>query len=96
MSSRPIGLVAAVFRGSGSQLTLHLVNLISGDDQRLGVRLAPGTPGPQTLAWSPDSRWLFVVAAHGTLAVVNTRTGQEQNFGLALPRVSQIAVRASG
>jgi hypothetical protein len=90
----PDGLVAAVFRGSGSQLTLHLVNLISGGDQRLGVRLARGTPGPQTLAWSPDSRWLFVVAAHGTLAVVNTRTGQEQNFGLALPRVSQIAVRA--
>ena len=90
----PNGLVAAVFRGSGSQLTLHLVNLASGADQRLGVRLARGTSGPQTLAWSPDSRWLFVVAARGTLAAVNARTRQVQNFGVVLPPVSQIAVRA--
>jgi hypothetical protein len=27
-----------------------------------------------TLAWSPDSRWLFAVAANGTLAIVNPRT----------------------
>jgi hypothetical protein len=89
----PDGLVAAVFRSSGRQWGLHLVNLVSGADQRVGVRLAHGTPGLQTLAWSPDSRWLFVVAAHGTLAAVNTRTGQVQGFGVTLPPVSQIAVR---
>ncbi len=91
----PDGLVAAVFRVSGGKLTLHLVNLASGADQRLRVRLAPGTRGPQALAWSPDSRWLFVVAARGTLAAVNARTGQVQNLGVALPPVSQIAVRAA-
>lgn len=90
----PDGLVAAVFRGGGSPLTLHLLNLASGADQRLGVRLAQGTPGPQTVAWSPDSRWLFVVAADGTLAAVSARTGQVQGIGVALPPVSQIAVRA--
>ena len=89
----PDGLVAAVFRDNGRQWELHLLNLASGADQRIGVRLAQGTPGPRTLAWSPDSRWLFVVAAHGTLAAVNTRTGQVQGFGVALPPVSQIAVR---
>ena len=89
----PDGLVAAVFRNNGGQWGLHLVNLASGADQRVGVRLPHRTPGPQTLAWSPDSRWLFVVAAHGTLAAVDTRTGQVQGLGVALPPVSQIAVR---
>ena len=86
-------MVAAVFRVSGGQVTLHLVNLVSGADQRIGVRLARGVPGPQTLAWSPDSQWLFVVAARDTLAVVNARTRQVQGIGVALPPVSQVTVR---
>ncbi len=89
----PDGLAAAVFRGTGSRVTLHLLNLASGAGRRLGVRLARGTPGPQTLAWSPDSRWLFVVAADGRLDAVNARTGQVQGLGLTLPPVGQIAVR---
>ena len=89
----PDGMVAAVFRLSKGQVTLHLVDLASGADQRIRVRLARGAPGPQTLAWSPDSRWLFVVAARGTLAVVNDRTRQVQGIGVALPPVSQITVR---
>ena len=89
----PDGMVAAVFRVSDGQVSPHLVNLASGADQRIRVRLARGTPGPQTLAWSPDSRWLFVVAARGTLAVVNARTRQVQSIGVALPPVSQITVR---
>lgn len=89
----PDGMVAAVFRVSGGQVTLHLVDLASGADQRIRVRLARGAPGPQTLAWSPDSRWLFVVAARGTLAVVNARTRQVQGIGVALPPISQITVR---
>lgn len=89
----PDGMVAAVFRVSGGQVTLHLVDLASGADQRIRVRLARGAPGPQTLAWSPDSRWLFVVAARGTLAVVNDRTRHVQGIGVGLPPISQITVR---
>jgi hypothetical protein len=89
----PDGMVAAVFRVNGGLVTLHLVNLVSGADQRIGVPLAQGVPGPQTLAWSPDSQWLFVVSARDTLAVVNASTRRVQGIGVALPPVSQITVR---
>jgi hypothetical protein len=75
--------------------TPHLLNLASGADQRLTVPLAPGSPGLQTLAWSPDSQWLFAVAAHGKLVAINADTGRIQGVGIPLPPISQIAIRSS-
>ena len=53
----PDGATAAVFRVTpGGQVTLHLVNLVTGADQQVAVRLArsavaPGRwPGPPTAA----------------------------------------------
>ncbi len=46
------------------------------------------------MAWSPDSRWLFVAAADGKLLAVNARTGQAKSLGVTLPAVSQVAIRA--
>ena len=54
---------------------------------RPGVRRA-GDPG-----LVPDSRWLFVITAHGGLAVVNRRTEQVGGLGVRLPWLSQIAIR---
>jgi hypothetical protein len=51
--------------------------------------------GPQALAWSPDSRWLFIVTARGYLAAVNARTERVGGLGVSLPPVSQITVRNS-
>jgi hypothetical protein len=89
----PDGSAAAVMRDSGDQVTLHLLNLVSGADRQIPVSLDQGSAAHQTLTWSPDSRWLFVVAANGELAAVNARTQQVEGLGVELPPISQIAVR---
>ncbi len=90
----PDGTTAAVFRVTASgQTTLHLLNLATGADQQVAVPLDQASAGTGTLAWSPDSRWLFVITAHGSLAVVNRRTQQVGGLGVRLPWLSQIAIR---
>jgi hypothetical protein len=90
----PDGLAAAVVRISGDQVTLHLLDLVSGADQQVSVHLDQGSAADQTLAWSPDSRWLLIVAAHGELAAVNARTRRVEGLGVELPAIDQIAVRS--
>ena len=89
----PDGSASAVVRVIGGQLTLHLINLASGADQRITVPMYQESLGPQALAWSPDSRWLFFITARGYLAAVNARTERVEGLGVTLPPVSQIAVR---
>jgi hypothetical protein len=90
----PDGSAAALLRaGHGGQMTLQLLNLMNGRDHRINVPLYQGAAGIQALAWSPDSRWLFVVTANGALAVVNARTRHIENIGVNIPSVSQIAVQ---
>jgi hypothetical protein len=95
----PLGVVApdrsaaAVVQVIGGQLTLRLINLVSGADQRITVPMYQESLGPQALAWSPDSRWLFFITARGYLAAVNARTGRVEGLGVTLPPVIQIAVR---
>jgi hypothetical protein len=89
----PDGSAAAVVQVIGGQLTLRLINLVSGADQRITVPMYQESLGPQALAWSPDSRWLFFITARGYLAAVNARTGGVEALGVTLPPVSQIAVR---
>lgn len=90
----PDGATAALFRvTAGGQVTLHLVSLATGADQRIAVPLVPDSVGAGKLAWSPDSQWLFVVTAHGGLAAVNARTRRVQGLGAQLPWLSQIAIR---
>jgi hypothetical protein len=91
----PDGAAAAVLRSVGGQLTLRLINLASGADQRVAVPMYQESSGPQALAWSPDSRWLFIVTARGYLAAVNARTERVEGLGVSLPPVSQITVRNS-
>jgi hypothetical protein len=90
----PDGATAAIFRVTPSgRVTLHLLSLATGTDQQIAVRLSQTAGGAGTLAWSPDSRWLFVVTAHGRLAAVNPRTLQTEGLGVRLPWLSQIATR---
>jgi hypothetical protein len=74
------------------QAWLDLVSLSSGAAVRLSVPVAPDTAS-QSLAWSPDSRWLFVIAAHGSLAIVDARTGQPRTLSLGLSGLTQIVIR---
>ena len=89
----PDGSTAAAVRTSGDQVTLHLLDLVSGADQQIPVALDQGSAAGHTLAWSPDSRWLFIVTAHGELAAVNARTRQVESLGAQIPPIDQIAVR---
>ena len=60
----PDGGTAAIFRVTpGGQVTLHLLNLATGSDQQVAVPLNQASVNAGTLAWSPDSRWLFAVTA---------------------------------
>jgi hypothetical protein len=89
----PDGSAAAIAAASGDRVTLHLLNLVSGSDQQIPVSLDAKTAADQRLAWSPDSRWLFVVTAQGKLAVVDARTGHVGSLGVSLPSLSLITVR---
>jgi hypothetical protein len=94
----PDGATAALIvpGPAAEQSTLELVSLSSGATVRVPVQVGHGSSS-QSLAWSPDSRWLFVLTASGTLAAVNARTRQVEELGLGLSGLSQIVIRpASG
>ena len=90
----PDGSAAAIATASGDRVTLHLINLVSGSDRQVSVSVDAESAADQTLAWSPDSRWLFVVTAQGKLAAVDPRTGHAEDLGVSLPPLSLIAVRS--
>jgi hypothetical protein len=86
----PDGSTAAV----AGQATLHLLDLKRGTDHRLAVPIDQGAAfDNETVAWSPESRWLFVAGLKGKLLVVDTHTHRVHHLGLALPPITQVAVR---
>jgi hypothetical protein len=98
----PDGSIAAVSEnGRKGRLTVHLIDMRTGATRDLNVPLgAPGSDLPlggdareQSMAWSPDGRWLFVAASGGKLVVVNPRTGRPESLGVSLPAVDQVAIR---
>ncbi len=89
----PDGAAAAVLELSRDmQLSLHLLDLRSGADRALGLPVSQDADN-ETMAWSPDSKWLFVVTDVGAVQVVNASTGQVSRLGVSLPFISQVAVR---
>jgi hypothetical protein len=90
----PDGTSAAVIvpGKSESQARLDLVNMNSGAVLQVPVPVAQDSSS-RSLAWSPDSRWLFVVTAYGGLAIVNARTGQPGILSLGLSGLRQIVIR---
>jgi hypothetical protein len=92
----PDGSMAAAFDISRSgHATLRLLSLASGADYRVAIPPGQEPQSGQALAWSPDSRWLFVATADGRLLAVNARTRQVGGLGVTLPRLSEIAVRST-
>jgi hypothetical protein len=88
----PNGSAAAVVvRGGGDSVALDLVNLTSGATSRIPVPVNQNSSS-QTLVWSPDSQWLFVLSADGKLLAVNARSHRVQSLGVSLPRFTQLAV----
>ena len=74
------------------QSSLELINLSSGVTTQVRVAVRQGSSS-DSLAWSPDSRWLFVITAGGRLAAVSPATGRVTELGLGLTALSQVAIR---
>jgi hypothetical protein len=92
----PDGSTAAVSEnGHGGRLTVHLIDLRTGVTTDLDVPVsAPGgNANEQSMAWSPDGRWLFVATAGGQLVAVNPRSDRAESLGVRLPPVDQVAIR---
>lgn len=87
----PDGLVAAIVDTGTTPPTIRLINLETGAQSRIAVPLDRDA-GNQSMAWSPDGRWLFV-ADDGQLLAVNPRTGRVTGLGVRLPDITQVAVR---
>lgn len=92
-SVAPDGSVAALLAGtSRGAVALVEINLGTGAVRRLPLAVSQATSSA-TMAWSPDSAWLFVITARGTLAAVSVRTGQVRPLSVPLPALSQLALR---
>lgn len=72
---------------------ITLVDLPSGRQRRLPLRAMP-LDSTATAAWSPDSRWLFVIDETAQLDVVDARTGTVRDLDRRLPPVTQLAFRS--
>jgi len=93
-SVAPDGLTAAVVASSGtSQVALEQISLVTGAVKPIAVPVSQNASS-QTMAWSPNSQWLFVIAANGKLLAVDIRTGKVRSLRIPLPRLSQLTIRA--
>jgi hypothetical protein len=80
--------------GNSTKVTLHVLDLNSGVDHRLPITVSEYQDFG-SFVWSPDSRWLFVCDAQARLAAIEASDLRVHNLGVALPEVSQLAVRAT-
>jgi hypothetical protein len=89
----PDGSAAAIVDTATAPPTIRLISLTTGADSRIDVP-SDRDGGNQSMAWSPDGRWLFV-ADDGRLLAVNAGTGRVTGLGIRLPDIGQIAVRSA-
>jgi hypothetical protein len=94
----PNGSTAAMIgNGSDGTPTVHLLDLTTHADRALPIYVdGLFYEEDTTLVWSPDSRWLFVAAADGSLTAVEAHTGQVPYIGVAVPPINQLGIRAAG
>ena len=89
----PDGSAAAVIvAGRYGHALLKFVDLQSGAVTSIDAPVTDATSS-QMLAWSPDSRWLFVSGKGGKLLAVNAVSHQVSGLGIPLPALAQIAIR---
>jgi len=82
---------AVVLVSRDGTATLRLISLSSGASRPVAV--PAGQPAGETLAWSPDSRWLFAASSRGRVLAVSARTARVVGLGVPLPFISQVAIR---
>ncbi|MGH3503597.1 MAG: hypothetical protein ACRDQA_22275, partial [Nocardioidaceae bacterium] len=88
----PDGETAPLLVGGGSTYRkLHLLDLETGAEHPTDVRVPSHS---DTLAWSPDSRWLFVATTDGDLLAINRQTGNGHRILPGLSHIMQVAFTA--
>jgi hypothetical protein len=89
----PDGAFAAVFEQdrTGARPAVHLIDLRTGTDRLPNLPLHP--TGDGAMAWSPDSRWLFVANEDGRIWPLQAATAEVHELATPLPPVNQIAIR---
>jgi len=93
----PDGSFAVVYAFNRSSVAIHLVDLASGADHRLDVALSPDVPVAGTLAWSPDSRWLFAISGGQVVAIdLRTRAVRSLEVLVQIGEADQLAVWPGG
>jgi hypothetical protein len=89
----PDGTTAALLSSdSNGGSGLYLLDLASGKRRVVQVSVSQESLDAG-VSFSPDSSLLFAVAADGSLAVINRRTGAVGTLGAPLPVLSQLVVR---
>ncbi|GIH14773.1 hypothetical protein [Rugosimonospora africana] len=89
----PDGSRAALIEsGPNGSVTVGLYDLASGSTS-YGVQVSPALSDPDSMVWSPDSRWLFIAGDDGALYPVDPATGEVHNLGVVLPHLTRLAVR---
>lgn len=95
----PGGRTVALYIGDATRaLRLVLVDLATGARRRTDLTLVQGAVS-QSMAWSPDGRWLFAVDSSARLVGVDAATGTVRllvpdALVPALPVIQSLAVRA--
>jgi hypothetical protein len=87
----PDGSTAAVIDTETAPPTIRLINLTTGANSQV-AGLFDRDAGSQSMAWSPDGRWLFL-AIDGRLLAIDAATGRVTGLGIRLPYITQVAVR---
>lgn len=92
----PDGRTAALLQPNGlGASAVHLLDLTTGADRLTGVTTSSDqTLGGRTLAWSPDSRWLFVTDGASRVLAMN-KAGQSVVLDVQVGPIDQIALRAA-
>jgi Tol biopolymer transport system component len=92
----PDGRTAVLLHPNGRGANnLHLVDLATGAVRLTGATTSSDLAGgSQALAWSPDSRWLFVTDGNGRLLALD-RTGRVTEFEVPVGPLDQIALRTA-
>jgi hypothetical protein len=94
----PDGSVAALVRDDGQEgrLLLSLFDLSNGAFRETDVILNPDQAfsGGGVLAWSPDSRWLFIVADAGRLLALDRESMRVTELSRSLPFLTQVGFRS--
>jgi hypothetical protein len=84
--------LAMVYAAAHHPLALHVLDLQRGRD-RLTTLGVDQTLHDGSMAWSPDSDYLFVAGVKGRLWVITPATGAVAEFPARLPPVRQLAAR---